>query len=449
MPDEIKALNEEIKKYQDTVEKQVADIQTEVTGQKEAGVTQTAEQKQILDKITEDMTKSIEKVTELGTKLEATEKARAELELIVAKQDVRGKSEDDIKFAFGNPELKQAFYNVLEAGGPSQLLSKEHTVAVYSELLEKHMPHINGDRKELALKAMSVGSDPDGGFLCPVDMYGRMIQRKFTTSAIRREANVVTTTKKAMTLLLDDTDITVVTAGEYDSASATTTPQFGELEIQTHELRAYTKISLQALEDSDVNLETLLATKVGGKMGRKQNQLFCTGTGNKEAKGFLSYDDWTGGNYTRNALQQVESEQTVGSGGITAKDLIDLQTELLEDYMGNAKFFMNRKIFANITKLVDENGQFLLNPRMLFEGAKLQLLGAPVVMMGDMANTEVSGAKVVAFGDMKETYMILDRLGMMMIPDMITQPGWKKYFFRERVGGGVVNFDSMKILVNQ
>jgi len=449
MPKEIEELQNEIKGFKEAAEKQVADVQKEFTEYKEADTARTGEAEEKIDKMKADLASNLEKVTEIGTKLEASETARKELELIVSKQPVKGATEEEVKFMFGKPELKEAFYNVLESGGNPQLLGKEHTVEVYNELLEKFMPHITGDKKDLALKAMSVGSDPDGGFLCPVDMSGRMVQRKFETSPMRPEATVVTTTKKAMTVLLDDTDITVVTAGEYDAATETTTPKFGELEIETHEIRAYTRISLQALEDSDVNLETLLSTKVGGKMGRKENQLFVTGTGAKEAKGFLSYADWTGSSYTRNALLQREGEQTIASGGLTAKDLKKLKTDLLEDYMRNAKFYMNRNVFTDITLLVDSNGQFLLNPRTLFEGDKLQLLGHKVVYMGDMPDEQVSGAKVVAFGDMRETYTILDRLGVMMIPDMLTLPGWKKYFFRYRVGGGVVNFDSMKILVNK
>ena len=449
MPDEIKALNEEIKKYQDTVEKQVADIQTEVTGQKEAGVTQTAEQKAIIDKITEDMTKNLEKVTDLGSKLEASETARKELELAISKMPAKGATEEEVKFMFGKPELKEAFFGVIKTQGQGQFLSKEHTSEVYSELIEKFMPHMSSDQKELAVKAMSVGSDVDGGFLCPVDMTGRIIERMFETSPMRQFASTVTTTKKSFQLPLDDHDITVGWRGEYDSVAETSTPKFGKIEIETHEGYAYPKITLQALEDADINLETYLAGKVDRRLGRNENEAFVTGTGISKPKGFLAYDDWAALAYTRNALLQVESEQTVAAGGITGNDLIDLQTELLEEYMTNAKFFMNRKIFANLAKIKDSNGQYLLNPKLLFEGYKPQLLGSAVAMMGDMPDTELSGAKAVAFGDMKETYLIVDRLGIMMIPDGITDPGWKKYFFRKRVGGGVVNFDSMKILVNQ
>jgi len=449
MPKEIEELQSEIKGFKELAEKQVADVQKEFKEYKDADTVRTGEAKEKIDKMTTDLASNLEKVTEIGTKLEASEKARKDLELIVSKHDVRGKSEDDIKFMFGKPELKEAFLGVIKTQGQGQFLSKEHTSEVYSELIEKFMSHMSSDQKELAVKAMSVGSDVDGGFLCPVDMTGRIIERMFETSPMRQHASTVTTTKKAFQLPLDDHDITVGWRGEYDSVAETNTPKFGKIEIETHEGYAYPKITLQALEDADINLETYLAGKVGRKLGRNENEAFVIGTGVSKPKGFLSYADWTDSDYTRNALLQREGEQTIASGGLTATDLKRLKSDLLEDYMGNAKFYMNSNIFTDITMLVDSNGQFLLNPRTVFEGDKLQLLGHKVVYMGDMPDEQVSGAKVIAFGDMKETYLIVDRLGIMMIPDGITDPGWKKYFFRKRVGGGVVNFDSMKILVNK
>jgi HK97 family phage major capsid protein len=43
-------------------------------------------------------------------------------------------------------------------------------------------------------------------------------------------------------------------------------------------------------------------------------------------------------------------------------------------------------------------------------------------------------------------YTIVDRLGITVIRDNITQPGFVKFNMRKRVGGGAVNFEAVKFL---
>ena len=73
------------------------------------------------------------------------------------------------------------------------------------------------------------------------------------------------------------------------------------------------------------------------------------------------------------------------------------------------------------------------------------IFGFDVVDGEDMPQI-AANAFPVAFGDFEETYTIVDRLGISVIRDNITSPGFVKYNMRKRVGGGVVNFESMKLL---
>jgi len=72
-------------------------------------------------------------------------------------------------------------------------------------------------------------------------------------------------------------------------------------------------------------------------------------------------------------------------------------------------------------------------------------LGKPVVFMDDMAAVAANSLSV-AYGDFRQGYTIVDRLGLRIVRDNITQPGFVKFQVFRRVGGAVTSFDSFKIL---
>lgn len=437
MPEEIKKLEEQIKKHQEALAENVATLQKE-TGEKFEQL--DADSKEKHEKIVADMQKNIEAVQELGTKLEAADKARKDLEVILAKRAESGTERKDV---VGDPELKSAFRKALYSHGNIEQ-STENVEQTYFELAKQFLPHLSEEDAQKHIKAMMVGSDPDGGYLCPVEVSTRIIQRLFETSPMRSIANVVTTLRQAYKIPLDDGDLDAGwVVGEIEDRSETSTPEVGEIEIPAHELYAYPSLTLKVLEDATADLDAWIGRKVGSKFGRVQNKAFIEGNGVGRPKGFLDYDEWSGDDYERNALKHIE---TAGAS-ISADDLLDLQSHLNEGYMPNANWVMARKMFVQLCKLKEgTTGAYLINPRILFEGYKVGLLGSGVTFMDDMPTTQTSGAKAVGYGDFNEGYQIVDRLGISLIRDNLTKKGWLKLFFRMRVGGAVANYDAIKIL---
>jgi HK97 family phage major capsid protein len=251
-----------------------------------------------------------------------------------------------------------------------------------------------------------------------------------------------------MKFALDDEEILIEQAQEVDVRKNTDSVEFGEVRIDTHELYAKPTATLQLLEDSTMNLEAWLAGKVASKITRAQNQAFILGDGEKTARGILDYADTGVETYARG---KVGTKQAAGSLVIVGDDLIDLQSHLLEDYQMNATWMMHRLIWAKVVKLKDENGQYLLDPLMLFNGSTPKLLGQEVRMAGDMPKPTsvgalVAGTNYVCYGDFREAYTILDRIGINVIMDNITRSGFVQWFFRTRYGGGVTNFQAYKRL---
>ena len=93
------------------------------------------------------------------------------------------------------------------------------------------------------------------------------------------------------------------------------------------------------------------------------------------------------------------------------------------------------------------SGEFLLNPRVLSEGAENILLGNPVLFMQDMTtSTTVSGAKSIVYADWRRFYTVVDRFGIRVLRDPFTDKPHVLFYTTKRTGGAVSNFDAGKIL---
>jgi HK97 family phage major capsid protein len=52
----------------------------------------------------------------------------------------------------------------------------------------------------------------------------------------------------------------------------------------------------------------------------------------------------------------------------------------------------------------------------------------------------------IAFGDWRRSYRIVDRLGVTVLRDQYTNKPYVMFYTRKRVGGGVQNFESYKLV---
>ena len=93
----------------------------------------------------------------------------------------------------------------------------------------------------------------------------------------------------------------------------------------------------------------------------------------------------------------------------------------------------------------DGVGQYLINPRFMKEGTDLTLLGRPVVFGNDM-QAVAADALAVAYGNFKRGYMIVERLGLRILRDPYTSTPQVAFKAFKRVGGGVINFEAIKLL---
>ena len=73
------------------------------------------------------------------------------------------------------------------------------------------------------------------------------------------------------------------------------------------------------------------------------------------------------------------------------------------------------------------------------------VLGKPT-MTDDNMPALGANAFPVAFGNFKRAYLIVDRFGIRLLRDPYTNKPNVSFYTTKRVGGGVVNFEAMKLL---
>ena len=290
----------------------------------------------------------------------------------------------------------------------------------------------------LQTKSLSVGSDPDGGYLVTPTMSSRIVQAIFETSPMRQICAIETISTDALDLIDDHTSLTAGWTAETTVISTdTATPTIAKRNIPTHELYAQPKATQKLVDDAAIDVEGWLAGKIADIFGRTQNSAFVSGNGVGQPRGILTYASGT----SWGQIQQVNSGT---SGQVTADSLITLFYSLKDAYMRRAYFLMNRSTIQQVRLLKATTNQYIWQPSLV-AGSPDTLLGVPVYMAADMP-VAAAGSLSVAVGDFQSAYQIVDRQGISILRDPFTEKPFIKFYATARVGGDVVNYDALKLM---
>ncbi|MBI1215674.1 MAG: phage major capsid protein [Alphaproteobacteria bacterium] len=295
------------------------------------------------------------------------------------------------------------------------------------------------------IKALSAGSDPDGGFAVTPDMSGRIAALVRETSPLRQVANVVTIGTDALEGINDLNEATSGWVGETDSRTETDAPKIGEYRIPVHEQYAEPRATQKLLDDAMFDIEGWLAGKIAERLSRMENEAFVTGNGIRKPRGFLTY---ASGTPSASGFSVIEQVATGASGAFDSTDpgdaLISLVYSLKSVYREKAVFMMRRSVLAEVRKLKDSQGNYLWQPDFQQKQSGT-LLGFDVLEAEDMPAIGADSLSI-AFGDFSAGYQIVDRQGIRVLRDSFTAKPYVKFYTTKRVGGDVVNFEAIKLL---
>jgi HK97 family phage major capsid protein len=124
--------------------------------------------------------------------------------------------------------------------------------------------------------------------------------------------------------------------------------------------------------------------------------------------------------------------------------LIDLAYALKVGYRQNASWVMNRKTQAAIRKFRDTTGNYIWQPSLSPTG-KATLMGFPVTEAEAMPDIGTDSF-ALAFGDFAAGYLIVDRVGVRVLRDPYSAKPYVLFYTTKRVGGGIQNFEAIKLL---
>ena len=291
----------------------------------------------------------------------------------------------------------------------------------------------------IAGKAMSVDSEADGGFLVSPETSSEIVTKVFESSPIRQLASVQTISTSSLKINEDLDEAASGWVGERESRPATNTPQLKQIEISVHELYANPQVTQQFLDDAAINVEAWLGDKVAQKFARDEATAFISGNGVGKPKGILSYTAGDG-------FGLIDTGTCATASVVLGDDLINLQTKLKEPYQNNATWLFNRTMVGILRKLKNSvSGDYLWAPGLQV-GAPNVLLGRPVQFASDMPSSIGTGSQIGIYGDFKAGYQIVDRIGIRVLRDPYTNKPYVGFYTTKRVGGGVKNFEALKVI---
>ena len=297
-------------------------------------------------------------------------------------------------------------------------------------------------------KAMSAGSDPDGGYLLPQSTVGRVVAKIYEQSTMRRIANVQTISTEKIEGLIDNNEADAGWVSELGTRSDSTTPQLGKWEIETHELYAMPKISQKLIDDAATDVEAWLAAKVADKLARVEGTAFATGNGAGKPRGLFSYTTAATADDTR-AWGQFEHVKTGTNGDFNtttkADPLFDLIGAFKDAYLQNAQWLMRREVRTKLRKLRGATSDLYLWEPSLQMGQPDRLNGYPV-NIDQYVPALATDSLSLAFGDFREAFTIVDRVGIRTLRDPYTAKPYVVFYSTKRTGSGAVNFEAVKFL---
>ena len=327
------------------------------------------------------------------------------------------------------------------AGGRGPLEASEHKAAFEAYVRTGEMAGL----KRIEAKAMVAGIDSDGGYLVPEETEAEIGRRLSQVSPIRAIAGIRTVSSSVYKKPYAASGFATGWVGETEARPETAPPNLVELEYPVMELYAMPAATATLLDDAAVDIDRWIAGEVEMAFAEQESAAFVTGDGVKKPRGFLDYDTVAESAWVWGKLGHIATGVSGGFAAVDESDvLVDAIYALKAGYRQNAHWVMNRRTQGAIRKLKDADGNYLWAPPATAEG-RATIMNFPVVEAEDMPDI-AADSLAIAFGDFSRGYLIVDRTGVRVLRDPYSQKPYVLFYTTKRVGGGVQDFDAIKLV---
>jgi HK97 family phage major capsid protein len=323
--------------------------------------------------------------------------------------------------------------------------------STYRDGFVKYLRHGERELNADEQKAMSIGADPEGGFLVTPDFGKQIITIEHANSVVRQVANELRMGSDAAEFIENTGRPTVGWVGEAQARSATNTPNIGKHRFESKEIYANPGVTQKLLEDSAIDVEAFLADGIGLEFAEEEDAKFIAGDGILVPRGFTTYDTSTvsdtAGTRSFGTIQHIA---TGVSGDWPATDaalydkLVDVVHALRPRYRQRAEWMMGTAAVARLRKMKDGQNNPIWQTSLI-AGQPDRLLGYPVREAEQMP-TIAANSLSVAFADWKRAYWILDRTGVRVLRDPYSNKPYVHFYTTKRMAGGVADSCAIKLL---
>lgn len=246
--------------------------------------------------------------------------------------------------------------------------------------------------RSLEQRTLSGASLSTGGATIGETLIRNLEVNMLAFGGIRQVAETITTaTGERMTWpTADDTSNTGEYLSESTSVGSSVDPSFAAVCWDAYKVSSKAiLVPYELLEDSFVNLPTLLGQMLGERIGRITSTKYTTGSGAAEPKGIV----------TASTLGVTTASGTA----ITTDELIDLVHSIDPAYrnMPGTGFLMHDGIVKYLRKLKYATGEYIWQSG-LAGGRPDTILNYPVNISLDMQSSVATGTKTVLFGHLSD-----------------------------------------------
>lgn len=410
------------------------------------------EYKQVNDKRVKDLGE--------GKDVSALDEKLSKLDKTIAKLDsTKTALEKEMEFNRERIEALEA-----KATNPKRT-AHDQLKSVYSETFETWVRSKGQDSvaeakmQELGRKAahefkdVTIGSSAGGGYAVPEEIARQIEKLEQKFSPVRDLVKVVQTSTSDYKELVSLRGASSGWVGEAGSRTATDTPTLREVTPTHGELYAYPQVSEWALDDMFFNVEAWLTDEIAQEFALRTGEAVISGNGSNKPTGMLNTTpvltaDFASPMRAAAAYQYVASDtdsvDSPASPGLTGDALIDTVYALNSSYRAGASWVMNSATTGAVRKLKDANGQYHWQPG-LQAGQPASLMGYPVATWEQLSDIGANNFPI-GFGNWRRAYVLVDRVGLRVTRDNVTNPGFVRFYVRRRMGGHVLNNDAAKFI---
>lgn len=375
-----------------------------------------------------------EKVARIEADLAATLKAKQDAELAI---EAMKRRIDEVETKAARPgkaadaaqadEYKSAFISFLrDSGNP----------AAQQKLIDL-------SAKATDVRTSTVGS---GGYALPEMIATDIAKQVQDMSPLRSICRVVQVGTPDYKELVDLNGFGTEWLGETDTHNQTNTPNLGEVAPTFGELAAKPEATRWSLQDLFFDVEAWITSAAAEQFAIAEGTAFVSGNGTNKPTGFLTGTPVATADSARafGVLQYYPTGQAAALATNPFDTFYTMAYGVKAGYRPGARWVMNSNTMAALAKVRDAEGVYLLQ-RSIADSVPDRIAGYGVTVAEDMPDI-AANAFPVAFGDWQRGYLIADRVGMAVIRDEVTKPGYLRFIIMKRVGGKVKDSNALKLL---